>query len=289
MLCLLKSQRLRKLQSPDLINRMTDGAAVEQSSLKLALRFPLASLLAAFRFLTIIPISWKSEKDDRFFQASLVWFPLIGLCIGFAGALPVDLFGRFLPSSVTAVFSMIFLAGISGCLHLDGLADSGDGLLSARPREQALSIMRDSRSGAMGMVFLFFVLLAKYAALSSLPLSVLPAAILFMPMAGRTAILLSMALLPYARCGDGLGRLFYSRDRYAVAALGLFFCAVIFTLFVSVQVALSVSLAVFITVALFSFWCLRKFGGATGDTLGAVCELTELAVAVSFTFTSFAG
>ena len=270
---------------------MADGgsAVEEQRPLRLALRFPLASLLAGFRFLTIIPVPWGAEKDGRFFQASLLWFPLIGLVIGAAVAFPVALCGALLPPSVTAVFAMILLAGISGCLHLDGLADSGDGLLSARPREQALEIMRDSRSGAMGMVFLIFVILAKYAALSSLPLSVLLAAVIFMPMAGRTAILLSMALLPYARSGDGLGRLFYSPDKVTVAVLGLLFCGVVALLFASLQVALSVLFAVFLTVALFSFCCYGKFGGATGDTLGAVCELTEFAVAVSFAVTSFTG
>jgi adenosylcobinamide-GDP ribazoletransferase len=270
---------------------MTEGevAVEEQRPLRLALRFPLASLLAALRFLTIIPIPWRSEKDGLFFQASLLWFPLIGLFIGAAVAFPVGLCVTFLPPSVTAVFAMILLAGISGCLHLDGLADSGDGLLSARPRERALAIMRDSRSGAMGMVFLIFVLLAKYAALSSLPSSVLLAAVVFMPMAGRTAILVSMALLPYARSGDGLGRLFYSTDKVTVAVLGILFCGVVALLFASLQVALSIILAVFITVGFFSLWCLRKFGGATGDTLGAVCELTELAVAISFAVISFAG
>lgn len=270
---------------------MTDGgtAAAEQRPLRLALRFPLASLLAGFRFLTIIPFPWRSEKDGHFFQASLLWFPLIGLFIGAAVALPVGLCVTFLPPSVTAVFAMVLLAGISGCLHLDGLADSGDGLLSARPRERALAIMRDSRSGAMGMLFLIFVLLAKYAALSSLPSSVLLAAVVFMPMAGRAAILMSMALLPYARTGDGLGLLFYSTDKVAVAVLGILFCGVVALLFASLQVALSITLAVFITVGLFSLWCVRKLGGATGDTLGAVCELTELAVAVSFAVTSFAG
>ncbi len=268
-------------------NNMADGsgASAKQRPLVLALRNPLVSLLAGVRFLTIIPIPWKSEEDGHFFQASLLWFPLIGLLIGAATALPVVLCLEVVPSSVAAVLGLILLAAISGCLHLDGLADSGDGLLSARPREQALEIMRDSRSGAMGMVFLVFVLLGKYAALSSLSSSALFLALFFMPMAGRTAILLSMAILPYGRIGDGLGRLFYSRDKYTVAVLGTLFCCVAAGFFASFQAALSVIIAICISVGLFSFWCYRKLGGATGDTLGAVCELTELAVAVAFTVT----
>jgi adenosylcobinamide-GDP ribazoletransferase len=272
------------------INKMEESNVTErQKPIGLALRFPVASLLAGLRFLTIIPIPWKSEEDGRFFQASLLWFPLIGLLIGAVTVFPVIFCVHSLPPSISAVLAMILLAGVSGCLHLDGLADSGDALLSARPRERALEIMRDSRSGAMGIVSLIFVLLGKYAALSSLPASVLIPALFVIPMASRTAIILSMALLPYARSGDGLGRLFYSTDKYTVAVLGVLFCSVVTLLFTSLQAALATILAIFVTVGIFSFWCFRKLGGATGDTLGAVCELTELAVAVGFAVISFAG
>ena len=248
--------------------------------MKLALSHPLASLFAGLRFLTIIPIRWKREEDGRFFQASLLWFPLLGLCIGVAIAFSASLFMKILPASLAAVFALLLLAGISGCLHLDGLADSGDGLLSSRPRGQALDIMRDSRSGAMGMIAVFFVLLGKYAALSALPTKPFLLALLLMPMVGRTAILISMAILPYARQGEGLGRLFYSSASRQMAVAGSLFCIIVCS-FISLKVAFFITCAALVTVVLFSFWCHRKLGGATGDTLGAVCELTEFAVAVS--------
>jgi adenosylcobinamide-GDP ribazoletransferase len=180
---------------------------------------------------------------------------------------------------------MVLFAGVSGCLHLDGLADSGDGLLSSRTRERSLEIMRDSHTGAMGMIAVVFVLLGKYAALSSLAGPAFLAAVFLIPMAGRTAILISMAVLPYARTGAGLGRLFYSNDSRMVAALALIFC-IITTAFVSIKYVLFVVAAILLTVVFFSFWCFRKLGGATGDTLGAICELTELAVAVSMVLAS---
>ncbi len=145
---------------------MTDSSDTVSSSLTLAVRYPIRSFLAALRFLTIIPVSWKSTEDGKFFRSSVIWFPLIGLLIGLLAALLVLLLSPYLTSSVLAVFSIVLLAGISGFLHLDGLADSGDGLLSSRPRDIALSIMRDSRSGAMGVIVLIFLLLAKFAVLS---------------------------------------------------------------------------------------------------------------------------
>ncbi len=125
---------------------MTDGREPEDSSWKLAVRYPLRSFLAALRFLTIIPVSWKSDEDGRFFRASVICFPLIGLLIGSIVALLVFLISPYFNSSLLAVFAILLLSGFSGFLHLDGVADSGDGLLSSRPREQALRIM-GCRSG----------------------------------------------------------------------------------------------------------------------------------------------
>lgn len=248
--------------------------------LVVALRNPLASLLAGLRFLTIIPITWKSENDTQFFQASVLWFPLIGAIIGFIAVIFVALSACVLPGNVVAVFAMAMFACITGCLHLDGVADSGDGLLSGRPRETALEIMRDSRTGAMGVIAIVFLLLGKYATLSTCTPLTLLYSVFLMPIAGRTAIVLTMAFLPYARTGQGLGQLFYTIESRTVATIGLFFCITISLLF-SVKIALAIFVAIVVTVGLFSLWCHKKLGGATGDTLGAVCELTELAVAVS--------
>jgi adenosylcobinamide-GDP ribazoletransferase len=247
---------------------------------------PLASFLAALRFLTIVPLAWRSERDGRFFTASLAWFPVIGLLIGLAGAALIAGLIPFFPPPVLAVAAIVLLAGASGCLHLDGLADSGDGLLSARTRERILEIMRDSHTGAMGVIALVVVLLGKFAALSylaSLSGSTLIATLIAMPLAGRCAIVLTMACLPYAREGEGLGRLFYSPSSRWAALWALALLAAVLA-WGGWRLVLPVLAAVALTVFLFSLWCRNKIGGATGDTLGAVCELTEMMVAVAMTF-----
>lgn len=264
---------------------MTENDNNTKFGLKRALLHPFASFLAAVRFLTVIPVSWKSKDDGRFFQSSLIWFPFIGLLIGSVTAFIASLLITVLPITILSVFAMIMLAGFSGCLHLDGLADSGDGLLSSRPRERALEIMRDSHTGAMGMIAVVFVLLGKYAALSSLSGTTFLAALFLIPLAGRTAILISMAILPYARTGDGLGKLFYSKDSRIVAVISLLFCGIVMAV-VSLKVVFFCVVAILSTAALFSYWCLKKLGGATGDTLGAICELTECTVAVAMVFVS---
>jgi adenosylcobinamide-GDP ribazoletransferase len=247
-------------------------------------RQPVACFLAAFRFLTIIPIRWRADQDDRFFQHSLHYFPLLGALIGVAvGALSLC-FQSFLPGAVVSVLAILLLAVVSGCLHLDGLADTADGFFSSRPREKILEIMRDSRTGAMGVIAIVLVLLLKFAALSSLPQADIFKTICLMPVAGRCAIVCLMAILPYARKEDGLGRIFYSKYCRMSAVWSLIFLFVLAP-FVGIRTTLLVSCITITTVLLFSFWCRRKIGGATGDTLGAVCEITEMAVAVGMSNT----
>lgn len=250
-----------------------------------ALKSPLASFLAALRFLTIVPLAWRCEQDGRFFAASLAWFPLIGLLIGLASAALIACLMPFFPPPVLAMAAIVLLAAVSGCLHLDGLADSGDGLLSSRPRERILEIMRDSHTGAMGVIAIAVVLLGKYAALSSLASHGAPtliATLIVMPLAGRCAIVLTMAFLPYAREGEGLGRLFYSPSSRWVALWSLALLATVLACS-GWRMSCVVLVAVLTTVLLFCFWCSARIGGATGDTLGAVCELTEMMVAVAMT------
>ncbi|TKB11092.1 adenosylcobinamide-GDP ribazoletransferase [Desulforhopalus sp. IMCC35007] len=244
----------------------------------------VAAFLAALRFLTIIPVPWKAERDGEHFTSSLIYFPIIGILIGFSGWLLVVISQFFFPQPVVVVFVVSYLAFISGCLHLDGLSDSGDGLLSSRPRERALEIMKDSRVGAMGVIVTIFVLLGKYSALSSMDGHLLGPAVFFMPIAGRVAILLFMAALPYARHEGGLGLLFYTSSVKKTALFGM----AVLTALLAVFALSHCFVVLFFVVVLFFFfrrWCRAKLGGATGDTLGAGCELTEMVVAMAFSVT----
>lgn len=243
----------------------------------------LIAFFTALRFLTVIPVSWRADRDGQLFGHCIYHFPIVGLLIGCGGTLLAWLAGLLLPTAVAAFAVLFYLSAISGFLHLDGLADSGDGLLSARPREESLAIMKDSRTGAMGVVILVFVLIGKFAALSTLPQEMLFAAALYMPLAGRCAIVVTMAYQPYARPEGGLGGLFYSRESRYAAFLGLGILLAVIALHSRIGTALAVLLLVLVTVFWFSAFCRKRLGGVTGDTLGAVCELTELSVAIGLT------
>ncbi|MGO8690727.1 MAG: adenosylcobinamide-GDP ribazoletransferase [Thermoguttaceae bacterium] len=236
-------------------------------------------LLAAIRFLTIVPLpgTWGTAESDL--AGSVPFFPVVGLLLGAAAAALAWALGHVAPQLVAAALLLVAMMSFSGCLHLDGLSDTADGFLSCRDRERILEIMRDSHAGAMGLITVVAVLLVKFAALASLaPASLWPAAGL-MPLAGRAAICMHLALLPPAH-PDGLGALF-SRDRHVAAALGaMALLAVAATALLGPARGLTLAAACLAVTLLLAAYVYRKLGGATGDTLGAACEIVEVVPAL---------
>jgi adenosylcobinamide-GDP ribazoletransferase len=238
------------------------------------------AFLAAVRFLTVFPLPGARGTGERDMVRSVPFFPVIGLLVGGAAAgLAATLDGVF-PPTVLAWLLVVWLAGVSGAFHLDGLADAADGLLSSRPRDRILEIMKDSRVGVMGVVVVVLVLGLKAAALASLASDVRWRAVLLMPVAGRCALVFQMALLPAARKEDGVGRLFLGkRSPFEWLWAGAVLAGVSWLTAAGAGLLCSgVSVGL---VLLFALFCYRKVGGATGDTLGAGCELTEAACVVA--------
>ena len=249
----------------------------------------MKSLLAAIRFLTIVPVpgAWGTAEEDL--ARSVPWFPIIGLLLGAAAAgLAWFLSSAGEPPLLASAVLVVVLLGFSGGLHLDGLADTADGFLSSRPRERILEIMKDSHIGAMGVIAIVCVLLLKFAALASLPAGMLWPAVLLMPLAGRCAIVVHMALLPYAR-PDGLAAVFYRRrpGRAAVWwAVGVLAVAAFYMLG---RVGMVVWAGCVAATGIFSAYAYRKIGGATGDTFGAVCEIVEAVMAIMLAIAPLGG
>lgn len=237
--------------------------------------------LAALRFLTIVPLPGQGGTDPDALSRSLVFFPLVGVLIGLVMAIAGWLLWAVLPALPAAALMVALLAVVSGGFHLDGLADSADGLGSGRPREQILVIMRDSHIGSMGAVALILVLLLKTAALASLPQAQAASALFLMPIAGRCLMIFLMVLLPYARGPEGRASLFYAKasaDRKIVLLTAV-------VLYSGCWYAGGGAGLVAGTIALaglfaFAALCRSRIGGATGDTLGAACELAEATVAL---------
>ena len=234
-------------------------------------------LFAALQFLTILPVpaSWAGAECEL--ARSVKFFPVVGLLIGAVAGATAWCMAQLFSTLVTAVLIVVTLIILTGGLHLDGLADTADGFLSVSSRQRSLEIMKDSSTGAMGVIAIVSVLLVKVAAVASVPKSQLIATVLLMPVAGRCAVVIAMSILPYARAEGGLGSLFYE-DRTILNALWTITAGGVVGWLALGWAGLAATGTALVVTILFAAYCYRKIGGITGDTLGATCELIEMAV-----------
>jgi adenosylcobinamide-GDP ribazoletransferase len=127
------------------------------------------SFFTALRFLTIFRIPGGRTETAEDMGRSAVWFPVVGLIIGCILALVNWIFSFFLPISVTNGLTIVLLAIVTGAMHLDGFADTCDGLAGNKPAEERWKVMHDSRTGAFGVTGLILLLLVKFVLLNSIP------------------------------------------------------------------------------------------------------------------------
>ncbi len=226
--------------------------------------------LSAISFLTILPVPARALSGDG---KQVLYFPFAGLVIG--GLLyGVDYLLSLTPYlEVRVVGDVLFLAIISGALHLDGLADTADGIFSHRPREQILEIMKDSRIGVMGVLALLFCVLLKIAGVAGIMQSEALIWLILAPALGRTAQVIGLVFVNHVPSEKTLAEQFYQRGEYFL----LLFCPLPFAIIFYMNWGFAlISLAIFtiLLVGLLIFFK-NKIGGITGDTLGATTEIIE--------------
>ncbi|WP_300610065.1 adenosylcobinamide-GDP ribazoletransferase, partial [Trebonia sp.] len=185
----------------------------------------------ALSLFTVLPAGGSSELGPGEAAAAVLWLPAVGLLLGVPGAAVIFGVGADGSSGprrlLGAALAVGLLALLTGGLHLDGLADTADGLGSRRPAPQALEIMRRSDVGPMGVAALVLVLLVQAAALAAIPRTGLAgAALVLAAVTGRVAVVVATGS-PAARPG-GFGALVAGRTTAADRELtvALFGCAV---------------------------------------------------------------
>lgn len=228
--------------------------------------------LSAIGFLTIIPIPSRAVSNEG---GQVLYFPLAGFVIGCLLYGLDQLLSLALYPEVRVVGDVLFLAVISGALHLDGLADTADGVFSHRPREQILQIMKDSRIGVMGVLTLLFCILLKLAGVAGVIHSESLIWLILAPALGRTAQVMGLVFVNHVPSERTLAEQFYQRGRYSLLA----FCPLPFAVIFYVDWILAIAsliLFIFLLVSLLLFFK-NKIGGITGDTLGAATEIIETA------------
>jgi adenosylcobinamide-GDP ribazoletransferase len=255
----------------------------------------------AFGTLTVLPVRPPTAVDRRTAGSAMVLAPVVGLVLGVPAGLLAELLAELLGRGglLPAVAVVALLAALTRGMHLDGLADVADGLGSGKPSTEALEVMRRSDIGPFGVVTLLLVLLLQVAALER----VLAVQTGVVALVG--AVVLSRLVLPLlcsrgrpAARPEGLGATVagtVSRAALAgscgLAALGLLAGAGLFLLLdpshrfgptAAGTVAHGVLAIVvpLLLAVLFARHCDRRFGGVTGDVLGACVELTFTAALV---------
>ncbi|BDU70879.1 adenosylcobinamide-GDP ribazoletransferase [Mesoterricola silvestris] len=234
----------------------------------------IASLVAAIRFLTRVPVPGRPTRVEDIARG-VGWFPLVGALVGGATAGVFALGLRAWPAPLAAAVAVGFGLMLTGGFHEDGATDAMDGLGGGWTRERVLEIMKDSRIGAYGAMALWVLLAVRWSALVALEgraLWALPLAMVW----GRWSISALMGLLPPV--APGLAKEVGGQGRWG-PFLGATALLVLANLLCLGRPGLArAALAAPAVLGLWALYLKRRLGGQSGDLLGAGNQLVEAAV-----------
>jgi adenosylcobinamide-GDP ribazoletransferase len=224
---------------------------------------------AALAFLTIV--GGAAAPDRR----APAWFAVVGGLVGLAVGGVWWVAGELWPPLVAGLLAVAADAVLTGMLHLDGLADSADGLLPPVDRGRRLAIMATPEVGAFGVTALVLVVGARAAALAAIAPD--PVLVAGLWAGSRAAMALTMALVPYAR-DRGAASAFASPDRRPAAvpaAGGLLGASVLVVVTLGAGPGTATIAALLAGFAAVLALAVRRLGGYTGDVLGAAGVVAE--------------
>ena len=229
--------------------------------------------LTAVMFFTRIPIRFN-DFDEADLNKSTRFFPLVGIFVGALGALVFWLADILLPLEIAVLLSMAATILLTGAFHEDGLADAVDGLGGGWSKDQVLTIMVDSRIGSYGAIGLVMVLLTKYQALSYQTAALIPVSIVAGHAVSRLCAVLVMFTQSYVKA-EGKAKPLATQLNITELTIATFF-GLLPMAFLPMKF-----LAALVPVAIVWLWFSAKIkaliGGYTGDCLGAMQQLTEIA------------
>ena len=241
----------------------------------------LGVFFAALRFFTRLPVpSWVGHSEQQLEQAAR-YLPLVGVIVGAIGAAVTVAAAQWLPISLAILAGMAATLLVTGAFHEDGFADAVDGFGGGRDRERVLEIMKDSRIGSFGAIAVALMLLAKFNALAQIDAlggrRMLALALVAGHPLSRFASTTLIWALDYVREDDSaksksLTRRLSPAELALAALFGLTPCL----LLAGSRVWIGIGLATAVTVLAAGYF-VRRIGGYTGDCLGAVQQLSELA------------
>lgn len=252
------------------------------------LRNEWRNFLLAVGFFTRIPVPSFTDFHEDNLNAAARYFPLVGIVVGMVGAGMYLAAVRYFPGNIAILLSMATTIYVTGAFHEDGLADSVDGLGGGWNREQILTIMQDSRLGTYGAAALFFILFTKYQLLNALSDYFLAFILVLGHALSRLSAVYVMASLSYAKPAGKAKPLATKVSVSDLAIATTLACLPVpflywnFSPFIfDAKDWLLLGLYCVVPMAVTWIWWRNKIkhwlGGYTGDCLGAMQQLTELA------------
>ena len=244
----------------------------------------LRNFTTAFQFLTIFTINKKQTIAEGDLAKSMVYFPAVGFVIGLILVYADKAFTlAALPPTIGNFLLIALSVLVTRALHIDGFADTCDGLMGGRDHESRLAIMKDSRLGTAGALGILFIVFIKYLCLNNLFSGEKVAALLTAPLLGRWSQTLMVYKANYGR-EQGLAKDFVGHLRASsltassVVAVALSAFVIIRGDIRSIFLIITVTFGVLACTLLGKRFLVKRLGGVTGDAIGAVSELNEVLV-----------
>jgi adenosylcobinamide-GDP ribazoletransferase len=255
----------------------TPPPRVEVSSHILMLASWWRDFVRAATFLTRIPFHIDETEAARPLATAARAFSLAGLVVGVAGAIVLLIANMLgLPQLVSCLLAVAATALVTGGLNEQGLANTADGLLTARNRDDALRIMRESQLGTYGMLALIFIVGLKVGALEAIGANEAAASLIAAEVAARTVLPAMLSFLPPAR-SDGVS-LEAGKPSREHLMLNLALGAVLMLIMLGIGAGLAAIVFTAIVMAVIVAALKTRLGGHTGDVLGAVEQAVSTVV-----------
>ena len=241
----------------------------------MSLRNELEYFFGAIRFFTRLPVpAWVGHSSEAL-ASSTRYFPAVGIVVGGIAALVFLATSYVWPLTLAVLASMAATLYITGAFHEDGWSDTIDGFGGGWEKERVLAIMKDSRIGSYGAAALIIMLLAKFCALIELKPSLIPLAMIAGHALSRLCATAVMTSLDYVR-DEGKAKPMSAKISHAARVFALLTALLPLLFLPWSQVLTGLVLAAFATLWLARLFK-RRIGGYTGDCLGAVQQLSEVA------------
>lgn len=228
--------------------------------------------LILLSFFTRVPIGNLVEYNEEKFVKGLKLYCLVGLIIGAFISIAYFIGDYLQIFYIKGLIITIFYIIITGGIHLDGTADTTDGLFSGRTGDRVFEIMSDSRIGAFGVISLILVITSQIILFSTIDLYTL----ILVPVVGRASVVVACSGMKYAKKNAGMGTLFVESIGISELIFNVAITLIIGAFTPNYIMIIMSTIITFLLAIIISKWIKNKISGMTGDTCGFVAEISQI-------------